>query len=318
VSSTSTPPPPPSSGDLDDEVGDSVLEEHGSPVDDEAPLPPDAEALDEKADGSPPVTRELTNAFLATKAALARIREVVEARVPKGVQEADIKDIVQKTLLKLLATTSLAKTVGGLRPWASRAAQNTVIDHYRGDKKHLVWLRRDVDVQELPPDEAVDGDEEERKLEPVPRPPVEEPDKGMLGTWIDAQPLSKADRLTLEMLRDHAKKGGNNDDLAARFGMTTAAWDNRLLRFKQKWVPRWKKHRRDRVLLFLVIGAALIAIAIAVLRWLGKPADTVKPDYSVAPRPRAVPSADAAPPDDGRFNQAVPPEDEPQGPPLKR
>lgn len=142
----------------------------------------------------------------------------------------------------------------------------------------------------------------------------------MLGAWIDAQELSKADRLTLEMIRDLAKRGGKSSDLAARFGMTTPAWDNRLLRFKQKWVPRWKKQRRERMLLLLLLGVVLVVIAVAVLRWLTKPADTVKPDYSVAPRPRAVPSADAAPVDDGRFNQAVPPEQEqePPGPLPKR
>jgi hypothetical protein len=107
-----------------------------------------------------------------------------------------------------------------------------VIDQYRGDKKHLVWLRRDVDVQELPPDEATAGEEEQRKLEGVARAPAEEPEQGMLGKWVDAQDLSKADRLTLEMIRDHAKNGGSNTELAARFGMTTFAWDTRLYRFK--------------------------------------------------------------------------------------
>ena len=337
MSSSKTPPPPPSSGALDDD-GEAPasdprpsspepvtdLEDHGLPTGADAPLPPDegvpageGDVGSPEAPGAPPVTRALTNAFLATKAALARIREVVEARVPKGLQKADVDDLVQQALVKALSTTSLARSVPGMRPWVSTIAQNTVIDRFRADAKHLKWLRRDVDVQELPPDPANDGEEEEaRKLEGVPRPPAEDA-PGMLARWIDGQDLSKADRVTLEMIRDHAKNGGSNTELAARFGMTTPAWENRLHRFKQKWVPHWKKHRRDRMLLLVLLGAAAVAIALAVLWWLLRPAREIRPDLSVAPRRRPAPSAsaDAAPPVEGRFNQAVPPQEEPEPPP---
>ena len=52
------------------------------------------------------VTRELTFAFLAKKAARDRIREVVEFRVPRGTQESDIQDIVQEANLRAMTTTA--------------------------------------------------------------------------------------------------------------------------------------------------------------------------------------------------------------------
>jgi DNA-directed RNA polymerase specialized sigma24 family protein len=267
-------------------------------------------------DGTLAVTRELTAAFLATKAARDRIREVVEYRVPKGTQEADVEEIVQNALVRALTTTSLAQTVTSLRPWVSRIAQNEVIDQYRRDLKHLVWLNREVDVQELPPDPATEDDDEPppRKLDAVPRPTAETP-TGMLGAWIDGQRLTKADRLTLEMIRDLAKNGGTNAALAARFGMTETAWDSRLTRFKDKYVPRWQRHRRNRIVILLVVGGILIALALAALRWLSRPPSDVHPDLSVAPR-RTAPSASAsaAPPDDGRRNEALPPERAPDKP----
>ncbi len=261
--------------------------------------------------GTPQVTRALTNAFLVTKAARERIREVVEARMP-GEQESDVEDVCQQALEKALTTTELARSVAALRPWVSRIAQNAAIDHLRRGAKHIKWLDRSVDAQELPPDPAMEGEDpaDERRLEAVARPSADEDDaRGMLGRWIDRQPLTKADRLTLEMIRDQAKNGGTNADLAARYGMTVAAWDNRLLRFKGKYVERWKRHR-ERQLVLLLIGVALaLVVAVLVGRWLrGReepPTPAVVPER-VAPSASAAPAPAPAPAPEDRFNQAAP------------
>jgi len=321
VAPSDPPPPPPPSGPLDEEDADARADDDEPREPDGAGAPPDdADALLPEADdappapgedGGPPVTRELTNAFLATKAALDRIREVVEARVPVGTPAADVDDLVQDALERALKTKSLASSVPRMRPWIARIAQNKVIDHCRANKKHLTWLRRDVDVQELPPDPATEGEDEVRPLEAVPPSAPSEPaPRGMLEAWIEGQPLTAADKLTLEMIRDHARLGGKSSDLAARFGMTTAAWDNRLLRFKAKWVPRWKKHRRNRALAIVLLLFAAAAVAVLlVLWWLGRLGPGVGPVPANEARPAPSASTDAAPPplEDERRNIAHPP-----------
>jgi DNA-directed RNA polymerase specialized sigma24 family protein len=213
-----------------------------------------------------PVTAALTQAFLAKKATQDRIREVVECRAALGASKMDLEDMIQDANLRAMTTTSLARSVPGMRPWVSRIAQNVVIDFYRDGAKHLKWLRRDVDVQELPPDAAADG--EEGELPPpdpnAPPRPVQELDRRMLHGWLAANVKTKAERLTLEMIEQKAASNVSNADLAAEFGMTEAAFDNRLLRFKNKWIPRWQKHKRDQV---MVIVLLVFAAAAAGLLW---------------------------------------------------
>src|SRR6202044_2404521 len=124
----------------------------------------------------------------------------------KGMQEADRKDIFQKANVRAMETTSLARSVPGMRPWVSRIAQNEVIDHLRGQVTHLRWLKPGVDVQELPPDPAAEGEEAEVPAEDPTTPPrpVEELNPRMLGPWLKANVETKADKLTLEMLERQA------------------------------------------------------------------------------------------------------------------
>jgi DNA-directed RNA polymerase specialized sigma24 family protein len=271
----------------------------------DAPLPPDAAVLGAD-DAAVAVTRQLTMAFLAKKATRDRIREVVDARVPGGMQEADRLDIIQKANVRALETRSLARSVAGLRPWISRIAQNEVIDHCRGQTKHLRWLKPGVDVQELPPDPAAEGEEAEVPAEDPTAPPrpIEELSPRMLGPWLRTNVESKADKLTLEMLERQAATDLTNALLAAEFGISEGAFDQRVQRFKAKWIPRWKKHKRDQalfvVLLFLVLGALL-------LWWLRGPKhEDARP--TAVPVLSPAPTASVAPPD--QFNNADPTQEE--------
>ena len=91
------------------------------------PLPPDSGSfpVDDAAkadnDADETVTRALTNAFLAKKTTQDRIREVVEARVPTRTQAADVENLTQTANERALTTTSLARSVKGLRPWSRRS-----------------------------------------------------------------------------------------------------------------------------------------------------------------------------------------------------
>lgn len=276
------------------------LDEDDAPVRSPRPSSPEADAPTTDDDASVPVTRELTSAFLAKKATQDRIREVVEYRVPRGTQEADVRDIIQKANVRALSATALARSVPGMRPWLSRLTQNVVIDHYRSDAKHLAWLDRSVDVQELPPDEATDS--EPLELAPVPpRPePVEEIEGDRLHRWLGEHVKTKADRLTLEMLRHKAKAKRTNAAVAAEFGMTEAAFDNRILRFKRRWIPAWKKREARRTILLIVLGVLLAAAAGWLLhRW------QTRQEIGPGPTPQIIPASTTTVKDDD-FNPAHP------------
>jgi DNA-directed RNA polymerase specialized sigma24 family protein len=283
---------------------DAGILDRGVPSNDiDAPLPPDAAAI-AADDAGVKVTRELTYAFLAKKATRDRIREVVVARVPSGAQEGEINDIIQEASLRALETTSLARSAAGLRPWISRIAQNQVIDHYRGNAKHLRWLNRSIDVQELPRDAATEGDEAEvPAADPTAPPrPIEELNERMLGAWLQANVETKGEKLTFEMMKQKATTLQTNAEVAAEFGMTEGALDQRVQRFKAKWIPRWKKHKRDQAL--LVVALFLGLLLAGALWWLlhGKTQDAIEP--AAVPVLSPAPTASVAPPE--QFNNADP------------
>jgi DNA-directed RNA polymerase specialized sigma24 family protein len=289
----------------------------------DAPLPDDSGSFavvdlpDEAEASRAPVTRALTNVFLANKSTQARIREVVEARVPRGTQEADVKDILQQANERALMTRALARSIPGMRPWVSRIAQNAVIDHFRSNAYQLKWLDRSVDVQELPPDEAMEGvDAEVPPEDPTAPPrPVEEPDDRMLGRWLAENVITKADRLTLEMIERKAASKKTNAELAAEFGVTEDAYDRRVQRFKLKWIPLWKRHqrRKQQTLMLLLLGA--LVLAAAVTWWLLHRAVPAPLHPTLIPVVTPAPTASAAPPPFDHSNPTQPNlPDGPKGP----
>jgi DNA-directed RNA polymerase specialized sigma24 family protein len=301
MSESKNDPPEPSSGP-------SVDDEDAPTSDDDRPVPLDDAANDDD-DGAVKVTRELTNAFLVKKATQARIREVVQARVPHGTQAADVEDLVQETSAHALDTDKLARSVPGMRPWISRIAQNLVIDYCRRKGKDLQWLDRSVEVQELPPDDAAEGEEAERPADDPTAPPrpIELADDRKLDPWLGQNVKTAADRLTLEMLRYKGATKKTNAAIAAEFGMTEAAFDRRLQRFKSKWVPAWqreqKRRDRDRAIVWVVL--VVLALAALVWWWMHRPkTEDIRP--TSVPVLLPVPSASASAGPEERFNQAVP------------
>jgi DNA-directed RNA polymerase specialized sigma24 family protein len=299
----------------------AMLHGRGPSNDARAPLPPDdacfaatdAPSNDDAA--ALPVTRVLTNAFLAKKATQDRIREVIEYRVPRGTQECDVIDLVQQASLNAIQTTSLARSVEGMRPWVARIAQNTVIDHYRGAAKHLRWIDRAVDVQELPPDAATADDEAAMRVgDPTAAPrPVEEMDERMLGRWLDAHVTTKADRLTLEMLKQKGESGKTNAEIAAEYGITEGAYDQRVRRFKAEWVPAWQRYKRERRRAIVLL---LLAAALAVGLWWLLHARKVRDEVVPAEGPVLDPAPTASAQRPEKLDQSLPREQAPPKAPL--
>jgi hypothetical protein len=152
-------------------------------------------------------------------------------------------------------------------------------------------------------------------------------DDAMLTTWMAQQKLTAVDKVMLEVIRYKAKTDGQetNEQVAARFGMGIASYDNRMARFKAKWVPAWHREkdrrRRDRMLLWGWLGPVILVV-IAVVAWMvWKWAAGEERAHGARERERPVPSASASassepvpvvPP---VFNQAMPTMD--GGPPSE-
>ncbi len=302
------------------------------------------------SDGAPPaVSIDLLRLFLAKKSTQDRILQVVAARMPRGTPEHLLRKVLSDVNLKVMYTTALPRSPETMRPWVSRVAVNAVFDHLREQTKQAklhppppeddhgryglsfaeterMAKRSEHDDAPSEDDDAPSSDDdlpfddalEEPEQEGAPMNEDDaQVDASVLSDWLRDAVKTKADALTLEMIRFKANSGVDNARLAAEFGMTETAYNNRLLRFKAKWVPAWKKAKalRLRKLAFLgLLILLLIGIALALLyRWLSRP---------VAPPARAIPtapaSADAPPAPVPTSSTRAEPPFEPAAPPPSR
>jgi DNA-directed RNA polymerase specialized sigma24 family protein len=288
------------------------------PVPNELPPVHDAPASPTDAPTTSPVPRAVVDVFLGKRSTQDRIYQVVRARVKKGTPEEQVDDLVQKANTRILEAKALPHQVESLRPWVSRLAVLTVIDHYRALKSAEDESYAVVSVEDLPPDDAVAEESFDTHGIDAGDPAFADADqpsrRATLVAWLGTVVTSRADRLTLEMLACKAKTDLSNADVAAEFGMTEAAFDNRLLRFKAKWVPAWQKERaRRRRLGLLVLGILLLLVAVAFAKVVWPRLTERTPNDPVEPAPAptqsaAVPSSSATgTPSAPRFNQALPP-----------
>ncbi|HEY6464287.1 MAG TPA: hypothetical protein VIY73_29165 [Polyangiaceae bacterium] len=254
-----------------------------------------------------PVTRELVVAFLAKKATYARVLQVVKARAADREQRVVVEDIAHDALTRGLTTEALPRTVEGMWGWIAQVSVNQVKDHYREEAKHLRWLNREVDVDEVLGGPPMDGEAEVPADDSTAPPrPVHQGNEDALRSYLRKNAKSAADQLTLEMIETKAARKLTNALLAAEFGMSEGAYDRRLQRFHTKWIPRWRRsvERKDRIVTVVVIVAIVIAVAAAIVMALrGAVGESIGP--AVEPTLAPAPSASAAPVE-APFNQSVP------------
>jgi DNA-directed RNA polymerase specialized sigma24 family protein len=216
------------------------------------------------------VTHEELRAYLCRADVQRRIREVVRARLGKDAPKQLAEDIAQDANVTMLSARALPRSMATADGWVSALARRAVVHHFRRGSCDAKWLDPEGDVDALP----ADGGE-------IPR------DGWLISAWLaEAVQQNARDEETLELLVYQARTGKKYHEVAADHAITSQALKSRVHEFKKKYEPRWRRRQAMYVLIAL-LGAALVAIAAALVWLLVRPAPAdIRPDPS-----RAVPSA---------------------------
>jgi DNA-directed RNA polymerase specialized sigma24 family protein len=268
---------------------------------------------DEAAPMAP--TRKEVHAFVALKAT----RAWVKRRVASRVKRRDTDEVADEAIERCLKSAGSAKDASALRAWVQTITDRTIADHLdklrvRADHEGpmpVAPVARDEAGEPIPegdPEATFEADLNAVDIDASVDPRVH--DKHAEGLWflhflraeVKGNP---ADEQTLEWMVTWAEGDKSYDDIARENNLRPGTVYQRVHAFKEKYVPRWEKHR-NRTVFVLLLGAAVLAL---VAWWLWPTAaPKVEP---IAPEPIVVPSASASatplpPEDDGIFRPALP------------
>jgi len=260
-------------------------------------------------------TRKEVHAFVALKAT----RAWVKRRVASHVRRRDLDEVADEAIERCIKSAGSAKDASALRAWVQTITDRTIADHL--DKRRVrAQYEGPMPVAPVARDEAGEPIDEEHAeatfeadlnavdIDASVDPRVQ--DKHAEGLWflhflraeVKGNP---ADEQTLDWMVTWAEGDKSYDDIARENKMRPGTVYQRVHAFKEKYVPRWEKHR-NRTVFVLLLGATILAL---LAWWLWrKAAPRVEP---IAPEPIVVPSASASatplpPEDDGIFRPALP------------
>jgi RNA polymerase sigma factor (sigma-70 family) len=294
---------------MSDDSKDPPRNDEDAPHDDEN-VPVDEKDTGEENDGPvdgddpslPPLDPAIVRRFLASKQARDVARAAIEPVVPPGEVEALVHDALVRAL-----TADPPHVEAALVSWMYRIATRTAADWLKKRKRRRKYegdmpaqVAREDDYTGAPIDDG-DGEDAGAAYDPEEdREPVK-----MLGDDLDELVGDDAkERELRDILRERAD-GKSYKKIASERGYTEAQIANRIYRLKQKYGPRIKRRRRNRMLIW-IFGGVAAAVAVAILVWwaLHRDAGDIRPDPSKAAPP--VPSATATAPDEDVFTPAVP------------
>ena len=233
-----------------------------------------------------PLNRRATQAVVAF---LERIktRNFVASLVRAKVPAADVEDVVHDALEEAVEALKRSpptreEAVSG---WLASITHRTVADY------HAKRARR-AKYEGPMPVEARDEDDEPsgRRSEPSYDPRAEDADvDGRAFDWLEREVASHPrDRETFEIMLEHYRTRKAYQQIAGERGLSLTAVSQRIFVFKGKYVPRYRRWRRERMLWLLLFGgAALIAASILAIWLLGR-SEPVRPDILPLPRPSAT------------------------------
>ncbi len=227
-------------------------------------------ALPANDDARSSISPKELRAFLCRHDVQRRIRGVVRTRLGKDAPKEVAEEIVQNANLAMLEANSRPRSMATALGWVSIAAARAVIHHFRRGAGDATWLDREADVDDQPGEQG------------------EVPGHGWsISQWLaEAVQQNSPDEETFELLVYKAQTERSYEQVAADHGITSAALRSRVHEFKKKYEPRWRR-RQGMYVLILLLGAALVAIAVT-LAWL-----LLRPTPAeIGPDPaRIVPSA---------------------------
>jgi hypothetical protein len=292
----------------------------GSPDDEEEPQKdaPEGEGEPEDVDdGTPRATRAELDAFLALPETRRRAAGILGAHAPRKLVEELLHDAVNDEL-----AARMPPRIGRMQPWFDKCCRNVAARDYRKRKRRAKYegempsapVQRDEAGEPIPVEAA----------DPVadPDPSTHPDDDGpraeglVFCTWMrHAVADDPSDRQTWEMMEEWADGEDEKKTyltIALSRGITEAAFKKRAQRLKEKYLPRYRRWR-NRAILLLVLGVALVG---ALVWWI---VTRQKPEPTPRPPPLApIPSASGSPPDTP-FEPALPtsPRPAPPAPPPK-
>ncbi len=273
----------------------------------------DVPKRDEAAPKAP--TLKEVHAFVALKTT----RAWVKRRVASRVKRRDLDEVADEAIERCIKSAASAKDASALRAWVQTITDRTIADHLDERRVHAQYegpmpaapVARDEagePIDESDQEATFEADLDAVDIDASVNPRVQ--DKHAEGLWflhflraeVKGNP---ADEQTLEWMITWAEGDKSYDDIARENNLRPGTVYQRVHAFKEKYVPRWEKHR-NRTVFVLLLGAALLAL---LAWWLWpKPAPKIEP---IAPEPIVVPSASASatplpPEDDGVFRPALP------------
>jgi DNA-directed RNA polymerase specialized sigma24 family protein len=291
---------------------DPLVEEH------EVPDEPDAGGQADPSGVRPVVSAEVVARFLARKATIRFMQTIVIERIKGKAPLHNAEDIAQNACARVLTSKWPPQAEAALPAWVAKLTKIEVFEFFRGGAKDRKHLDAEGDV------EAVRGEDESDVVERVDR------EKWRILPWLEQQVAGNAtESEALAMLREHAH-GKTYAQIAETAGVTENAVTKRIQALKNKYIPRWEKHRwdlenervrRDRLLFLLKLGGFVVAFIAAVLLvwWLLRPRrENIRGEPEVTPSASAsaapVPPLDIAAPTDAGPTAPKPPT--PLKPPL--
>jgi len=258
------------------------------------------------------VTRAAVRAYLGRPEARTLVMSIVAARV----KPENVENLVQDALVEALGAPerNLPAREEALPAWLATIARRTIADFVVKQKRRAAY--------EAPmpghwgTDEGHDDGDDEgpRRSHPDLEPEPSHDPRAALGgdpevnawlvrEWLERQVARHPrDRETLALLVEHAG-GKTYEQIAQELGVPLAALSSRILRFKSKYMPRYRRWR-SRAILLLLLGAAAIVAAIVLWILSSRPADIGPDPYRAPPSPAPAPSVTASAPDP--FERALP------------
>jgi hypothetical protein len=229
------------------------------------------------------------------------VLRVVRHRILFDAPQTLVDEIISDANLACLEAPKTPDDMEKAPAWVAGVTANVVKTYFRRNTKHLRWLNREANVEEVAAEELA--------------PPVLEAadDTSMLDSidaWLDkVVARNPKDKQTLEIIRHKARTKQTDPQVVAHFGLSSvSALESRVHYFKTKYQDRrqrWLSQRNRTIALLWKITlwtAAAIVLAIVVWRMVqGRRQGGLLPGFPASESPlgrdEGPPVSHPAPPD---------------------